>query len=98
MPDPGRRARSERIEGKTAASSIGLRIVEFALVKTFCDFDSIRMNSLPAQSCNLTDPQRTDYHQRDNVFRPLRQVVDHTSYVLFREHYPRIPCLFPRQT
>jgi hypothetical protein len=47
------------IERNAPPSSIGLGIVEFAFVKTFDDFDSIRMNSLPTQSCNLSDPQRT---------------------------------------
>ena len=55
------------------------------------------MNSLPTQSCNLSDPQRTDHHQRDDGFGRLRQIVDHTAYILLCEHNRRLPCLLAWQ-
>jgi hypothetical protein len=48
---------SEGIKRDAPSTSIGFRIVKFALVETLHDFDSIRVNPLPPQRCNLSDPQ-----------------------------------------
>ena len=85
------------IERNAPASSIGLGIVEFAFVETFHDFDSIRVNSHPTQSCNLSDPQRTHYLQGNDGFCGFWQRIDHTAYILLCEYNRRLPCLFARQ-
>jgi len=60
-----------RIERNAPATSIGLGIIEFAFVESLYHFDSIRMNSLPAQSCNLSDPQRKRTPQLDGSGKPF---------------------------
>ena len=58
-PPPGciqnRPQDSVGIERNAPATGVGLGVVELAFVEAFHDFDLIRMNSLPAQSGDLTD-------------------------------------------
>ena len=88
---------SVRIERNAPASSIGLGIVEFAFVESLYDFDSIRMNSLPTQSRNLPDPQRTHNHEGNDGFCGFWQPFDYTAYILLCEHDRRLPCLLAWQ-
>jgi hypothetical protein len=51
---------SPRLAPKTIRNMhgcIGLGIIELALVESLYDFDSIRLNSPPTQSSDLSDPQ-----------------------------------------
>jgi hypothetical protein len=88
---------SVRIERNAPATSIGFGIVEFAFVETLHDFDSIRMDSLPTQSRNLSDPQRTHDHQGHERFGGFSQPFDDTAYILLCEHNRRLPCLLAWQ-
>src|SRR6185312_16643766 len=73
---------SVRIKRNAPATCIGFRIVELAFVETLYDFDSIRMNSLPTQSTNLTNSHGTNHHQRNDGLGRLRQCIDDASNVL----------------
>src|SRR6266853_1738332 len=50
---------SEGIQRNAPMTSIGLSVVEFALIEALYDFNAVEMNSSPPQRGNLSDPQRT---------------------------------------